>query len=64
MNSRFIHDQTFTGCSITIMGCTQDEIFRELATESLISRMGILLSVRAGLGVVNSSQSRAEDVEE
>jgi hypothetical protein len=24
MNSRSIHDQTFTGCSISIMGCTQE----------------------------------------
>ena len=24
MNSRFIHDQTFTGYSSSIMGCTQD----------------------------------------
>jgi len=25
MNSRFIHGQTFTGCSNSLMGCTQDE---------------------------------------
>jgi hypothetical protein len=25
MNSRLIHDQTFTGCSGSIMGCTQDD---------------------------------------
>jgi hypothetical protein len=24
MNSRLIHDQTFTGCSGSIMGCTQE----------------------------------------
>jgi len=24
MNSRLIHDQTFTGCSDSLMGCTQD----------------------------------------
>ena len=24
MSSRLAHDQTFTGCSVSIMGCTQD----------------------------------------
>jgi hypothetical protein len=25
MNARLIHGQTFTGCSNSLMGCTQDE---------------------------------------
>jgi hypothetical protein len=25
MNSRLIHDQTFTGCTDSLMGCTQSE---------------------------------------
>jgi len=29
MNSRLIHDQTFTGCSDSLMGCTQDEQDRQ-----------------------------------
>lgn len=54
MNSRLIHGQTFTGCSNSLMGCTQDEqneqdfkMEEQELTETII---GCAMKVHSALG--------------
>jgi hypothetical protein len=44
MNARLIHDQTLTGCSDSLMGCTQDD---KMDTGWANSRMSVAASLRS-----------------